>query len=292
VLGDDATKAAYALVASLTISGAILIGGNGPMLEVIDKGSASESHPVPLLFVHGATLAAWCWDEHFLDFFADNGYRVIALNLRGHGDSPVSKPLNKCTMADYVDDVRWVAETLPTTPVLIGHSMGGFIVQKYLESGTAPAAVLVSSAPPRTWFLTALRLARKHPWLATKASVTHKYLCLYPTSAHMREVLFCAHTPEPIVEQCFARLQEESYRALTLDMSLLNLVRPGRVTATPMLVLEGADVVWGHRPARENARAYHTEVEFFPNMGHNMMLEPGWQAVAERIDSWIGAQGL
>jgi pimeloyl-ACP methyl ester carboxylesterase len=112
------------------------------MLEVVDKGSSTESHPVPLLFVHGGCLAAWCWDDHFLDFFADNGYRAIALNLRGHGGSPVSKPLNKCTLADYVDDVRSVAATLPATPVLIGHSMGGFIVQKYLETGTTPAAVL------------------------------------------------------------------------------------------------------------------------------------------------------
>jgi pimeloyl-ACP methyl ester carboxylesterase len=290
VLGDDATKVANALVASLTISGAILIGGNGPVLELIDRGSCSAAHPTPLLFVHGATLAAWCWDEHFLDFFADNGYRVIALNLRGHGNCPVSKPLNKCTIADYVDDVRSVAATLPATPVVIGHSMGGFVVQKYLETGKAPAAVLVSSAPPRTWFLTALRLSRKHPWLAVKISTTHKTLSMYPTSAQVREVMYCARTPEPIVEQCFARLQEESYRALDIDMGLLNLVRPRRVTI-PMLVLEGADVGWGHRPARETARAYHTEVEFFPNMG-NMMLEPGWQAVAERIDSWLGAQGL
>jgi hypothetical protein len=29
------------------------------MLEVIDKGSATDSHPVPLLFVHGACIAAW-----------------------------------------------------------------------------------------------------------------------------------------------------------------------------------------------------------------------------------------
>jgi pimeloyl-ACP methyl ester carboxylesterase len=110
------------------------------MLEVIDKGSSAESHPVPLLFVHGAGLSAWCWDEHFLDFFADNGYRAIAPSLRGHGGSPVSKPLNKCIIANYVDDVRSVAATLPATPVLIGHSMGGFIVQKYLETGNAPAA--------------------------------------------------------------------------------------------------------------------------------------------------------
>jgi hypothetical protein len=40
------------------------------------------------------------------------------------------------------------------------------------------------------------------------------------------------------------------------------------------------------------ARAYHTEAEFFPDMGHNMMLEPGWAAVAERIHTWLVAQGL
>lgn len=261
------------------------------VLEVIDKGSVTKSHPAPLLFVHGAVHAAWCWEDHFLDFFADNGYRVIALSLRGHGGSPASKPLNKCTIADYVDDVRSVAEALPATPVLIGHSMGGFIVQKYLETGKAPAAVLVSSAPPRSWFLTSLRGAAKHPWLAVKVNMTRKSLNMYPTPAHAREAFFCAHTPEPIVEQCFDRIQEESYRALGMDMGLLNLVQPRRVT-TPILVLEGADVSWGPRPARENARAYHTEAEFFPDMGHDMMLEPGWQAVAERIDGWLTAQGL
>lgn len=115
------------------------------MLEVIDKGTCSESHPVPLLFVHGAWHAAWCWDEHFLDFFADKGYRALAVSLRGHGNSPTPKPLRSCSIADYVDDVASVADSLPTRPVLIGHSMGGFIVQKYLESHEAPAGVLVAS---------------------------------------------------------------------------------------------------------------------------------------------------
>jgi pimeloyl-ACP methyl ester carboxylesterase len=40
------------------------------------------------------------------------------------------------------------------------------------------------------------------------------------------------------------------------------------------------------------AQTYHTEVEIFPDMGHVMMLETGWQAVAERIDSWLTAEGL
>jgi pimeloyl-ACP methyl ester carboxylesterase len=107
------------------------------MLEVIDKGASSEVHSTPLLFVHGAWHAAWCWNEHFLDFFADNGYRALAVSLRGHGNSPTPRPLRKCSITDYVGDVASIADSLSTRPVLIGHSMGGLITQKYLETRTA-----------------------------------------------------------------------------------------------------------------------------------------------------------
>ena len=40
------------------------------------------------------------------------------------------------------------------------------------------------------------------------------------------------------------------------------------------------------------ARLYQTDAELFPDMGHAMMLEPGWQAVAERIEGWLSGQGL
>jgi hypothetical protein len=51
------------------------------MLEVIDKGVVSQLHPAPLLFIRGAWHAAWCWDENFMDFFADRG-------LSGHRREP------------------------------------------------------------------------------------------------------------------------------------------------------------------------------------------------------------
>ena len=117
-------------------------------IESIDKGSSSDTHPTPLLFVHGGWHGAWCWDEHFLDFFAGAGYRAIALSVRGHGNSPTTKPLSSCSIADYrVEDVRSVSDGLPTPPVLIGHSMGGFVVQKCLDDRSAPAAVLLASMP-------------------------------------------------------------------------------------------------------------------------------------------------
>jgi pimeloyl-ACP methyl ester carboxylesterase len=61
----------------------------------------------------------------------------------------------------------------------------------------------------------------------------------------------------------------------------------------PMLVLGAEDD--GMRidgDACAVARIYEADVELFPDMGHVMMLESGWQAVAERIDSWLGGQGL
>jgi pimeloyl-ACP methyl ester carboxylesterase len=114
------------------------------MLELIDKGSCSDAHPTPLIFVHGASLAAWCWDEHFLDFFADHGFRAVAVSLRGHGASTLPKRLNSCSVADYIDDVRSTVDMLSSEPVLIGHSMGCFVVQKYLEKHRAAAAVLIA----------------------------------------------------------------------------------------------------------------------------------------------------
>ena len=82
------------------------------MLEVIDKGSVSQSHPVPLLFVHGGWHSASCW-TNFVAFFADAGYRAAAMSLRGHGGSPTAKRFHACSIADYVDDVRIASTVLP-----------------------------------------------------------------------------------------------------------------------------------------------------------------------------------
>ena len=61
--------------------------------------------------------------------------------------------------------------------------------------------------------------------------------------------------------------------------------------STPLLVLGAqCDRSGTRREVRATARAYHTQTEIFPNMGHDMMLEPGWVAVAERIHTWLKEQ--
>lgn len=88
-----------------------------------------------------------------------------------------------------------------------------------------------------------------------------------------------------------AQLQEESSTAL-LETVFPNRLKPEWVT-TPLLIL-GAEYDGGVTPneVRATARAYRTEAEFFPDMGHDMMLEPGWAVVAERIHTWLDARGL
>ena len=261
------------------------------MLEMIDEGSCTDAHPAPLLFVHGAWHAAWCWEENFLDFFADKGYRALAVSLRGHGKSSTPKALRSCTVADYVDDVESVASRLPARPVVIGHSMGGFVVQKYLQSHDAPAGVLVASLPPGGAFGFTRRLVKRQPWRITKAIFTANSVQCVNTPDSARELFFSAQTSESDLLRHCARLGPESQR-VTLDALGLNLPRPKRVT-TPLLVLGAEqDGSVTTEEVHATSRAYGTTAEIFPDMGHNMMLEPGWRKVAERIDSWLDGQGL
>jgi pimeloyl-ACP methyl ester carboxylesterase len=61
----------------------------------------------------------------------------------------------------------------------------------------------------------------------------------------------------------------------------------------PMLVLGAAcDGMRIDGDASALAQRYGADVEIFPDMGHLMMLEAGWQAVAESIDAWLTTRGL
>lgn len=260
-------------------------------LEVISRPPATPAHPTPLLFVHGAWHGAWCWAEYFLDYFAAQGYAAHAISLRGHGGSEGREHLRWTRLAQYVADVAQVAQSLPTPPVVIGHSMGGAVVQKYLELHPAPAGVLLASMPPAGVLATALRLAVRHPWEFALVNLT---LSLYPlirTPALMREAFFSASLPEAQVRAYFEKMQDESYLGF-LDMLAFNLPRPNKVQA-PMLVLGGAtDTVFLPNEIEATARAYRTQAVIFPDTAHDMMLEAGWQAVADKIMAWLKEQNV
>src|SRR5215470_16552255 len=149
-------------------------------LEIISKLPVVSQYPTPILFIHGMFHGAWCWNVHFLDYFAMHGFAAHAVSLRGHGDSDGGDKLRWTSVADFVDDVDAAARQLPRPPVVIGHSLGGFVVQKYLENHDAPAGVLLSSPPPSGMLRPALRVARRRPFVFAR---TNLMLSLAPVIA-------------------------------------------------------------------------------------------------------------
>ena len=112
-------------------------------LEIISRYPATVVKPIPLLFVHGSFTGAEVWDQHFLPYFAQQGYQAHAVSLRGHGASAGRDRVLWWSLADYVADLSQAVNTVGGTPVLIGHSLGGMVVQKYLESNRVPGVVLM-----------------------------------------------------------------------------------------------------------------------------------------------------
>ncbi len=260
-------------------------------LEVITCDPTEPAHPTPILFVHGMWHAAWCWAENFLPFFGQHGYRASAVSLRGHGGSDGRDRLRWNTLADYVSDVAEVAGRFATPPIVVGTSMGGMVVQKYLESHPAPAAVLIGSGPPSGVIPATVRTFLRHPAAVLKANLTLSMFPVVGTPELAQDALFSGALPQEQRAKYIDKLQDESYRAY-LDMLGLNLPQAKKIK-TPMLVLGSAnDAIVSVAEVENTARAYGVEAEIFPAMGHNAMLEPGWQQVAERMLAWFKARGL
>src|SRR5881398_1003134 len=100
-------------------------------------------------FSHGWPLSSDAWDGQMM-FLAENGFRVVAHDRRGHGRS--SQAWSGNDMNGYADDLAALIEALDLKDVtLVGHSTGGGEVARYIgRHGTerVAKAVLVSAVPP------------------------------------------------------------------------------------------------------------------------------------------------
>lgn len=258
-------------------------------LELISRRSDDKTHAPPLLFVHGAWHAAWCWQEHFIPYFAARGWDCYALSLRGHGSS--EGHLRWASVADYAADIDQIVQQIGKRPVMVGHSMGGYVVQKYLETHTLPAAVLMASIPSRGTLALLLRLIRDHPLAVLEMLLTIDLYPLVGTPGRAHDLLFSPLMSRRKVEIYFRKLQSESVRIL-LDSAFFDLPQPRR-RQTPLMVLGSADdAVFTVDELKATASDYRTQPVIFNNIGHDMMLDPRWREVADCMNSWLKAQRL
>lgn len=260
-------------------------------LEVIKREPSTVTHQTAILFVHGMWHAAWCWEEYFLPYFSQNGYVSYALSLRGHGDSDGHEQLRWSSINDYVSDLAQVVDQLKVPPIIVGHSMGGMIVQKYLESHEVPAAVLLASTPPKGVMLATLRVFLRHPLTVLKVGLTLSMSPIVSTQQLAQEAFFSSNISKAKMKMYFSQMHDEAFRAY-LDMLGLNLPQPKNIKS-PVLVLGAEnDMMISQREVEATAQAFGVEAKIFPNMAHDMMLETGWQDVADRILSWLEKRKL
>jgi len=258
-------------------------------LHVVTLQPATYSRPHPILFVHGAFHGSWAWEEYFLPYFASQGYEVHALNWRGHGKSAGRERLRWNRITDYVEDVVQVASSMKQRPIMVGHSMGGYVVQKYLENHYAPAGILLASAPPGGTRKSTVKTALRNPGKLIKTLMTGR-VNLFNHEAGAIQAFFSANMDPEKIKRYVSCLQDESLLAF-LDMAR-KPVQTQKIK-NPMLILGAAnDFFIDIHELQETARAYGTQPEVFSNMAHDMMLEAEWKRVARRMVEWLTGLGL
>ena len=197
---------------------------------------------------------------------------------RASADTAVAKGKAACgrhRIRDYVDDVAAVAVALPAPPILVGHSMGGFVVQKRLEKQSSPAAFLLASVPPTGAWSIFRRLIRHRPLDVLKGNATLSLYAIVSDPAKAHQLLFPASMPQDEVNLHHRRLQDES--ALSwLDCLALDLVDMERI-ASPVAVYGAAvDAIVGFEEVMATASLYKVRPFVFENVAHDMMLDPRW----------------
>ncbi len=285
-------------------------------LEIISRTPRTPGVPpgldAPLLFVHGACCGAWVWDEYFLPYFAEQGYRAHALSLRGHGTSEQPDTLHLTGLDAYVEDLDEAVRQLGETPVLVGHSLGGVVVQKWLKRNAAPGAVLMGSGPPHGMLPSSLTMWFRNPGLVMQLALSQAFGPAAMSSHAARKLLFSEGLQVTKSNRHQARWSAESLR-VGLELYLPRFPNRNRrqasgpaahahenpvpgtdarytptPTPTPMLVL-GAEKDFFVSPTmvEATARVYGTRAHIIPNMAHAMMLEPRWQLAADHILAWL-----
>ena len=247
--------------------------------EVLSRVPTDATTKPPLLFVHGMCHGAWCFDEHWMPAAAAAGWPCYAVSLRGHGASEGHGDIRRWKLRDYEHDVMQTIIELPAPPVLIGHSMGALIVRRILARYPARAGVLLAPAGARNGAAILATIARHHPSNVARATA------LQPVRFSADDLF--AQLDASQAERFVARMTDESPLA---QLETIFAPRPQRSTA-PVLVMGGARdrLVPAHDVVR-TAKTYGTRARLFSAMGHDLMLDGGWDHALDVMLGWLDEQ--
>lgn len=225
-----------------------------------------------IVFVHGMCHGAWCWEENFVPYFQNLGYECLAINLPGH-ETPGSTRRISYSVNDYVQALHQAVAKLDQPPIIIGHSMGGMILQRFLKTGTCKKAILVSSVPPAGVLRASLRALFRFPGLI-------------PHLLQLDLLGGFKKYPQLMFNQTS---RYASFMCAESFIAYLGLFIPVfHCTEVPLLVVGGSqDGLISVQEFASTAKHYQAKLEIIEGGSHDLMLEADFEKTASVIKSWI-----
>ena len=255
----------------------------------------------PLFMIHGAFCGGWCFSK-LERYFNTQGYDCEATTLpfhepkyHGHPDSV----LGGLSLADYVDFLEKELDKLEEEPILIGHSMGGLLVQMLAARGRGIAGALLAPCAP--WgvlpttvgeYANAFGIAMMSPASLGEPLIPN-FTVAVDQSLHQLSV--------DEQKSIFGRFVPESGRATFeifhwgFDMWRVSHV-PARKVKIPLLTISGGrDRINPPSTVKRVSRRYNHPLSQYlkmDDMSHWLIGEEGWEEVASAIHNWISALPL
>jgi 3-oxoadipate enol-lactonase len=248
---------------------------------------AGDPNSPPLVFLHGIGGAARAWRGQF-ETFSDR-YRAMAWDMPGYGGSAPLPSVSIAALADALQD--FLQQVDATKPILVGHSIGGMIVQQLLVKSPhiAGAVVLAQTSPAfgkpdgdwqKSFIDARLGPLDRGETLATLAPTLVKELVGDDPDVSGME----------IARDCMACVPDTTYRATMLALMGFDLRNALKKIAVPTLVLSGSKDNNAPAPMMAKMASYIPSATFveLDGVGHLANLErPG--AFNAALDSFLKA---
>lgn len=251
----------------------------------------------PIVFVHGAFCGGWAFDAFRAPFEAA-GYETHAPFLPHHEPGADLERLAQCGVKDFADAIGEYVRGLGQPAVLIGHSLGGLVVQ--LAAMQAPCAGLIMIGPSPPWGVAPTTLDEHGNSFGLSLLGDYWRRPAPPDfSIAMRTTL--DRLPREEAKQTFSRFVPESGRAIMetvqwwLDHAQGSAAPPARISAPILALAGGCDRVNPATTVRRMAERFPSgQAHFFefPSMSHWLIGEPEWPQVAQMALSWLAQLGL
>ncbi|MET4174204.1 3-oxoadipate enol-lactonase [Bradyrhizobium sp. LA6.1] len=244
--------------------------------------AAGDPDATPLIFLHGIGGAARAWRQQFARFSTQ--FRAIAWDMPGYGGSA---PLASVSIAALADALQQFIEQLgATTPILVGHSIGGMIVQKWLAQSPklARAIVLAQTSPAfgkadGDW---------QKSFIAARLGPLDRGETMKSLAPSLVKELV-GDDPDPkgmeLARECMASVPEASYRAMMLALMGFDQRSTLKDISVPTLLLSGSKD--NNAPATMMAKT----ATFIPSAEYVELAGVGHLANLERPDAFDEALG-